>query len=68
MPMLILVGTHDFITPPAQARRIAELAPNVTVVELARSGHFPYLEEPDAYFAAIDAWLDQHPTDGAGSR
>ena len=68
MPMLILVGAHDFITPPAQAHRIAELAPDATVVELARSGHFPYIEEPDAYFAAIDAWLDTHQTDGAGSR
>src|SRR6185503_4119739 len=45
MPMLILVGAHDFITPPAQARRIAALAPRVTVVEFPRSGHFPYIEE-----------------------
>jgi len=61
MPMLILVGAHDFITPPAQAHRIAALAPHATVVELPRSGHFPFIEERDAYLAAIESWLDANP-------
>lgn len=56
VPMLVLVGRADYITPPVQARRLAALAPNATVVELARSGHFPYVEQPDAYHAAIRAW------------
>ena len=68
MPMLVVVGTHDFITPPAQARRIAALAPDATVVELVRSGHFPFIEERDAYLAAIRSWLDARPAGGAGLR
>jgi len=60
MPMLVLVGSDDYITPPEQAHRIAGLAPDVTVVELAASGHFPFVEEPAAYLAAIRSWLEQH--------
>ena len=57
MPILTLTGTADYITPPSQAQRLAKLAPNVTVVELMQSGHFPFVEEPDAYLAAIQHWL-----------
>jgi len=53
---LILTGRYDFITPPSQARRIAAIAPQATAIELENSGHFPYVEEPEAYFQAIRAW------------
>lgn len=56
MPMLVLVGRDDYITPPSQARRLAALAPKATVVEFANSGHFPFVEEPRAYFDAIRTW------------
>ncbi|MBA3398168.1 MAG: alpha/beta hydrolase [Deltaproteobacteria bacterium] len=56
MPILVLVGRDDYITPPSQAGRLAAEAPNATVVELARSGHFPFVEEPAAYVDAIRAW------------
>jgi proline iminopeptidase len=57
VPMLILVGRDDYITPPEQAQRIAGLAPNARVVELAQSGHFPFVEEQDRYLAAFRAFL-----------
>jgi len=56
VPILVLAGAHDFITPPAQAHRLAALTPRATVVELANSGHFPFVEEPAAYVAAIRRW------------
>lgn len=59
IPMLILVGAYDYITPPTQARRLAVRAQRAEVVELTNSGHFPYVEETDAYLAAIHAWLDR---------
>lgn len=57
IPITILVGSDDYITPPAQARRIAALAPNARVVELAASGHFPFVEEQARYLAAFRAAL-----------
>jgi proline iminopeptidase len=56
MPILVLSGMHDFLTPPVQARRLAELAQHATVVEFEHSGHFPYVEETDAYLDAIRRW------------
>ena len=60
VPVLIVQGRHDFITPIAQARRIAAAVPNAKVVELSASGHFPFLEENRAYVAAIRGWLREH--------
>ena len=57
LPIQVLVGRHDFITPVSQAHRIASLARRVEVVELPNSGHFPFAEEPDAYLAAFRAAL-----------
>lgn len=57
VPILVLVGRYDYITPPSQARRLAALAPNATVLELPGSGHFPFVEEPDDYVAAFRAAL-----------
>jgi pimeloyl-ACP methyl ester carboxylesterase len=57
MPIQILAGRDDYITPPEQAQRIATLAPNARVVELAESGHFPFVEEQDRYLAAFRAFL-----------
>ena len=57
MPIDILTGSHDFITPIAQAQRLAALAPNVRVTEFAHSGHFPFIEQPDAYLHAFRAAL-----------
>jgi proline iminopeptidase len=55
-PILVLVGRDDYITPPSQARRLASLAPHASVVEFARSGHFPFVEEQAAYLDSIRRW------------
>lgn len=57
VPILILVGRTDYITPPSQAHRLASLAPRARVVELARSGHFPFVEQQDEYLAAFRDFL-----------
>lgn len=56
-PVLILNGTADHITPPSQARRLAALVPNATLVELDRSSHFPFVEENARYLDEIRGWL-----------
>jgi 3-oxoadipate enol-lactonase len=39
MPTLVVVGTHDAITPAGDARRIAELIPGAELVEYEGAGH-----------------------------
>jgi proline iminopeptidase len=56
-PILILNGAADHITPISQARRLASLAPNATLVELEKSSHFPFVEENARYIDEIRRWL-----------
>lgn len=59
-PTLILAGADDFITPVAQgAERLHNELPNSKLVVLERSGHYPFIEEPAAFVAAIRDWLEQ---------
>ena len=57
-PPLALTGRHDLFTPAEHgAARFAALMPNATGLVLANSGHFPFVEEPDAFAAAVGRWL-----------
>jgi proline iminopeptidase len=56
-PTLILTGRDDFITPPSQGQRMHEGIPNSEVAILDHSGHFAYVEEPEALLDAIRRWF-----------
>ena len=58
-PTLVLVGRHDVVTAPVHARRISRAVAGSELVEFAESGHFPWWEQPDAFFAVVDGWLDR---------
>jgi proline iminopeptidase len=58
-PRLVLVGRDDFICPPSQARIMHERIPNSELVVFEQSGHFPYIEEPEAFFDAVRGWLQR---------
>ena len=53
---LIIHGTADPI-PLATAEEWAATVPNARLLTLPNVGHFPYLEAPDQFFAAIDTFL-----------
>ncbi len=57
VPTLVIVGRHDVFTSPPQSRRIARRVPEAVLVELEDSGHFPWLDEPAAFAAALNPWL-----------
>ena len=57
VPTLIIAGRDDFICPPSQADIIHRCIPNSELVILDQSGHFPYAEEPGAFFDAVRKWL-----------
>lgn len=57
LPTLVLVGSEDLITPPAEAREIASLIPGARLVEIAGAGHLSTLEAPEAATEEIERWL-----------
>lgn len=59
-PVLLIAGRHDAFTAWPQSERIASRLDDADVVILERSGHFPWLEEPDAFFSAVEGWLHHH--------
>ncbi len=57
-PTLVLVGEEDALTPPAEAREIADgIGANVRLVVLPGCGHLSTLEAPEAVTQALLNWL-----------
>jgi proline iminopeptidase len=56
-PSLMLVGRHDVFSAWPQAKRIASRVPNAELIIFEDSGHFPWIEEPDAFFTVLENWL-----------
>ncbi len=57
LPALVMVGSEDPFTKPADARRLAEMLPGSRYVEIPGAGHLPPLERPAAVTAAIGRFL-----------
>jgi proline iminopeptidase len=55
--VLIMVGRHDYICPVALSERLHEGIPESLLVIFEESGHVPWLEEPDAFFAELERFL-----------
>ena len=54
---LIMVGRHDYICPVALSERLHEGIPESRLVIFEESGHLPWLEEPNAFFAELERFL-----------
>ncbi len=48
VPTLVIGGTADLLTPPAESRRMARLIPGARLVLLERAGHMIMLERTEA--------------------
>jgi pimeloyl-ACP methyl ester carboxylesterase len=57
VPALILVGEEDTLTPPAQAREMAARIPGAELEVIPGAGHLSNLENPQAFNAALAAFL-----------
>lgn len=55
-PTLIIRGRDDHV-PLASSIEWAGAVQNGVFLELAHSGHFPYLEQPDLFFGAVEEFL-----------
>jgi proline iminopeptidase len=57
MPMLVIAGRYDRVSPPRYALEYKTYAPRARFVMMEKSGHFPYLEEPDKTLAVLRDFL-----------
>lgn len=60
VPMLVLWGASDQIVNPAYGQAWAEAIPGARFERLANAGHYPYLEQPDAFLAALTPFLAEN--------
>jgi len=61
VPVQIVVGTEDRLTPPAVSRKMAAAIVGAHLCEIAGAGHLSNLEQPDAFNACLRAFLDAQP-------
>lgn len=54
VPVLVVVGSHDKLTAPRLARRMAGALPESQLVELPRCGHMPMLERRHEFSRLVD--------------
>ena len=59
MPVLVVVGGQDRAVGGPPMRDLAKRVPNGRLVELPKGGHFPYLEEPEAFARAVTGFLSR---------
>jgi pimeloyl-ACP methyl ester carboxylesterase len=58
LPLQIIYGDADVITPPARNLEVAALRPGVPVTVIPGTGHALYLEQPGLFNAAVARFLE----------
>jgi proline iminopeptidase len=58
-PTLVACGRHDLHTTPECSARLASAIGNAELVWFENSAHFPWLEEREAFDAAVRRWLSK---------
>lgn len=59
MPVLVLVGDEDIVTPVAAAEEMATAAAGAELVVLPGTGHLSAVEDPPAFAAALTAFVQR---------
>jgi proline iminopeptidase len=59
MPVLILAGRFDRAAMPSFSLQFKRYAPQARFVLLEKSGHFPFVEEPESVFGEIRDFLQK---------
>ena len=59
MPVLVLAGRFDMMIPPSLTLTYTTLALGATFVMFERSGHFPFIEEPEGFLAAVRGFMSK---------
>jgi proline iminopeptidase len=59
MPILVLAGRFDRVSLPRYAVEYKRFAPQARFMMMEESGHFPFVEEPEATLAVLREFLGQ---------
>jgi proline iminopeptidase len=57
-PLFIAHGRHDYVVPHVLWDDVLPRLPTATMQIFERSGHQPFVEEPDLFTAAMTGWFD----------
>lgn len=57
MPLLVVVGRHDYVVPHFLWDSVRLSLPNLTYEVFERSGHTPQLEDPEIFDSVFLRWL-----------
>lgn len=58
-PVLVVVGSEDLLSPPAEALAMAEVAQRATLIEIPQVGHLTPMESPELVTTALIDWLTE---------
>jgi pimeloyl-ACP methyl ester carboxylesterase len=58
IPTLVLVGEADALTPPDQARAMAQAIPGAALAVIAGAGHLPPMEQPNEVTKQMREFVD----------
>ena len=67
IPVLLVWGAEDKFFTLEDGRRLAELIPDSTMVEVAGAKTFVSLDEPAQVADAISTWVAERPLNAAAS-
>ena len=59
-PTLVMVGSDDTVTPPAESRALAAAIPDARLIEVPGFGHLLPIEAPAEVAAALTQFLDEN--------
>ena len=61
VPVLVLVGQDDAITPVKDSEQMAHAIPGATLAVVSGAGHLAPLEKPDEVVSHLSRWLARKP-------
>ncbi len=62
VPVCLIWGKEDHITPPEVAEEFHKLLPTSDLFWIDQCGHAPMMEQPEAFNAILANWLKAHTT------
>jgi pimeloyl-ACP methyl ester carboxylesterase len=60
LPVVVICGQDDKMTPPAMNQALADFIPQAMLVTVPSAGHMVMLEKPQEVARAIQSFLDRH--------
>jgi pimeloyl-[acyl-carrier protein] methyl ester esterase len=67
LPVLVVSGQCDRVTPPDAARALAALLPDARLLELRRAGHAPFLSHLDTLLPELQSFLQPRDAEGVAA-